>query len=539
MPAQPGTAPAPQERPVERPVERPAESDLSPAPAVGPSAGRAGQARRRARRLSPRLVGWLAPLAVALFALALRAWRLDEPAGVMFDEVYYARDAVDLLEHGVEVEDDGSGRFVVHPPLGKWLIAAGEALLGTTRAQVTAGADGGATGGEVGYRLAAVVAGTLTVLALARVARRMTGSTLLGCLAGLLLALDGLHLVQSRIAMLDVFLVGWVVAAFACLVADRDEARAAVPGGQDGRGVRWWRVAAGVSVGAALATKWSAAWPAAALGLLAVAWDVGRRRSSGPRPLRTAARRDVPGAVAAMALLPLVVYVVSWAGWFAGEEGWGRQAADGRYAGLPGPVSAPLEALTALASYHREMLDFHSGLSTPHEYASQPAQWLPLSHPVVYAYEGVPTGQSGCSVAEGCAREVLGVGTPALWWAGSLALVGVLWLWLSRRDWRAGAVLAMTAALLLPWFALPGRTMFLFYALPAVPFLVLGLVLLAGAALGPATASPRRRLAVALAVGAYVLLVAVNTAYLWPVLTAEIIPVTAWRERMWFPSWIL
>ena len=67
-----------------------------------------------------------------------------------------------------------------------------------------------------GKRIAAAVAGTLTVVVLVRVTRRMTGSTVLGCLAGLLLALDGLHFVLSRTALLDVFLTAWVVAAFAC-----------------------------------------------------------------------------------------------------------------------------------------------------------------------------------------------------------------------------------------------------------------------------------------------------------------------------------
>ncbi|MDP9408068.1 MAG: phospholipid carrier-dependent glycosyltransferase, partial [Actinomycetota bacterium] len=266
--------------------------------------------------------------------------------------------------------------------------------------------------------------------------------------------------------------------------------------------------------------------------------DLGARRACGPRPLRTTLRRDLPGAVAALGLLPVIVYVASWAGWFASSEGWGRQAAAGRYDALPRLLGSSAEALAALGAYHRAALEFHTGLSTPHLYASQPAQWLPLSHPVVYAYEGVDAGRPGCSAVEGCVREVLAVGTPALWWVGSLALVGVLGLWLARRDWRAAAVLAMTAALLVPWFALPDRTMFLFYALPALPFLVLGLVLLAGVALGPATASRRRRVVAATVVGAYVLLVAADTAYLLPVLTAETIPLSEWRERMWFPSWI-
>jgi dolichyl-phosphate-mannose-protein mannosyltransferase len=510
----------------------------APAPAAPPDSGRLPRSSRPKRLPSPRLWGWLAPLAVALFALGMRLHRLSAPGGVYFDEVYYAADALDLLEQGVEVDDDGGRAFVVHPPLGKWLIAIGLALAGTTRAQVTALGDGGATGGEVGYRLAAAVAGALIVLVLCRVARRMTGSTLLGCLAGLLVALDGLHFVHSRIAMLDIFLTLWILAAFACLVADRDVGRARLAAREPTAaiGLRWWRVGAGVCLGAAVATKWTAAYAVVVLVLLCVAWDVGARRSAGEPALRTWARRDLRGTVAALAALPPLVYLASWSGWLFSGSGWDRDWAAGRHDGLP-LIGGAVEALQGLAHYHLAILDFHSGLAESHPYASVPAQWLPMTHPVVYSYAEVGQGVDGCR-ADLCAVEVLGVGTPVLWWAASLALLGVLWLWLSRRDWRAATVLALSGALLLPWFAFPDRTMFLFYVLPALPFLVLGLVLLAGVALGPPGASPRRRTWAALGVGLFVVLVAANFAYLLPVLDATPLPRTEWWTRMWFEGWV-
>lgn len=517
---------------------------MSTAPGPVPGGGPRGSWRERLSGHLPgdRLVGWLAPLAVALFALVMRLHRLDAPAGVYFDEVYYAADALHLLENGVEVDADGSPAFVVHPPLGKWLIAVGMALAGTTRAQVTALEAGGATGGEVGYRLAAAVAGALTVLVLCRVARRMTGSTLLGCLAGLLLALDGLHFVHSRIAMLDIFLTLWILAAFACLVADRDVARSRLADRTGGDlptpalGIRWWRVAAGVFLGAAVATKWSAAYAVVALVLLSVVWDVGARRTAGGRALRSWAAKDLRGALATLAALPTLVYLASWTGWFARDSGWDRDWAAGRHDGLP-LIGRAVEALQSLGHYHLAVLDFHSGLSESHPYASTPAQWLPMSNPVVYSYVEVEQGVDGCAAGP-CAVEVLAVGTPALWWVASLALLGVLWLWLSRRDWRGAAVLAMCGALLLPWFAFPDRTMFLFYVLPALPFLVLGLVLLAGLALGPPGASRRRRTWAALGVGAFVVVVAANTAFLLPVLDATPLPKDEWARRMWFSSWV-
>src|SRR5450759_3342959 len=110
--------------------------------------------------------GWAGPLLVTAFAGFLRFWQLGTPRGYIFDEVYYAKDAWSLWRHGVELDATGTGpAFVVHPPLGKWLIAVGEGLFGNT---------------EVGWRVAGAMAGTLSVLVLARAARRLTRSTLLG-----------------------------------------------------------------------------------------------------------------------------------------------------------------------------------------------------------------------------------------------------------------------------------------------------------------------------------------------------------------------
>ena len=101
--------------------------------------------------------------------------------------------------------------MIVHPEVGKWLIALGEATFGMD---------------PFGWRVASAVVGTLAVLVMIRLVRRLTGSTLLGCTAGLLLAFDGLHFVLSRSALLDVFMAFFLLCAVACLVADRDWGRA-------------------------------------------------------------------------------------------------------------------------------------------------------------------------------------------------------------------------------------------------------------------------------------------------------------------------
>src|SRR5258708_20640548 len=155
------------------------------------------------------------------------------------------------------------------------MIAVGEWLFGLT---------------PFGWRFAVAVVGTLSILMVARITRRMTRSTLLGCLAGLLMALDGLEFVLSRTAILDSLVMFWVLAAFGMLVLDRDASRARLAeyasnaepgelaGGGPKLGIRWRRVLAGLFLGFACATKWNGLWYLFAFAGLAVAWDIGARR---------------------------------------------------------------------------------------------------------------------------------------------------------------------------------------------------------------------------------------------------------------------
>ena len=132
--------------------------------------------------------------------------------------------------------------MVVHPEVGKWLIALGEQAFGMD---------------PFGWRVAAAVVGTLMVLVMCRFVRRLTGSTLLGCVGGLLLSFDGLHFVLSRLALLDIFLAFFLLCAVHCLVADRDwlRRRLAATADLDARGTSRAAQPLGPGAGAALAAR--------------------------------------------------------------------------------------------------------------------------------------------------------------------------------------------------------------------------------------------------------------------------------------------
>jgi dolichyl-phosphate-mannose-protein mannosyltransferase len=498
------------------------------------------------QRLRDRLVppmpatawGWTGPILVTAIAGVLRFHRLGIPRAFVFDETYYAKDAWSLLQYGHErnwrpadeadalvvdgVLQDVWGEgpaYVVHPPFGKWMIAAGEWAFGLT---------------PFGWRFIVALLGTLSVLMVARIARRMFRSTLLGCIAGLLLALEGLHYVVSRTALLDGVLMFWVLAAFGCLIVDRDQARSLLAAGRINLGLRPWRIAAGLCLGAACATKWSGLYYVAAFGLLTVLWDVGARRSAGAQHSWNAMlRRDAIPAFVSIVVVTVVTYLMSWIGWFATSDGWDRQWAAGResaWAFVPGP-------LRSLWHYHATMLDFHTGLDSEHPYDSDAWGWLLMMRPVSFFYSTIDQGELGCT-ADQCSREVLGLGSPPLWWAGTASLLVLVWLWIGRRDWRAGAILCAVAAGYLPWFLYDERTIFSFYAVVFSPFIVLAVTMVLGVVLGPVGASATRRRNGAVIAGAYVLVVVASFAYFYPVYAARVMPYADWIQHMWLRSWI-
>jgi dolichyl-phosphate-mannose-protein mannosyltransferase len=492
-------------------------------------------------------LGWVITAALGVLAAFTRFWGLGHPNSYLFDEVYYAKEAQEMLRYGYE--DNRGYLFIVHPPLGKWLIGASSAIWGNN---------------PIGWRVAPAIFGCLGVVVLTRLARRMFRSNLFGGIAGLLLACDGLSLVLGRTAILDIFLQFFVLAGFAALVLDRDQMRARLArllasgadlsGGVPTLGPRPWRLAGGVLLGLALAVKWSALSFFLLFALLSLLWDRGALKSAGVRrPWRSAALRSWLPAFGSLLLAPVGAYLLTYLGWFTGENGFDRHWSDTHrtstrldvfgvhlpfsWAWVPGPIRA-------VGSDIYRAYQFHEGLTSPHSYQSNPWSWLVDGRPVDFFYNG---NETTCG-ASSCAREVVLLGTPLLWWTFPPALLWVLWRYVTTRDWRAGAVLVAFAAGWLVWFQDLARTMFLFYMAPLVPFLILGITFALGAMLGPARVRTgdrpadartwnRRRWGVA-GVSAYLALVIVDFAWMWPAFTGGLLTYAQWHARMWLPSWV-
>lgn len=506
---------------------------------------------------SRRAWGWWGPLLVACAGFMLRVWHLSRPNRLQFDETYYAKDAWSMLRFGFPREwiDKADERIIdhqfdglftgqpeqfVHPPAGKWFIAAGEQIFGLN---------------AFGWRIAAAVTGALTLFVLARLVIRLTGSVVMGCLAGSVLALDGLHFVLSRLALLDVFLTFWLVCAVACLAADRDWIAARL---RRWRPWRPWQLAAGACFGLACATKWSGVYPVAAFGLAIVGWEVLARyraaRHEDGLPWRGWIGTTLTVGVPAFVLIVgmgFVVYIATWTSWlihydvFAEQfgHGYGDHPSWGAWVNEPASTTMGhvVDALRSLWHYHVMTYDFHTGSylrGKSHPYESGPAGWLVLSRPVaVDAQNDLPAASCGAAADSSCMREVLMLGNPVVWWSGVLAIIAGIVTWFRTRNWAMGWALLAIAATWLPWFAFMSRPIFSFYAVTVLPFTIVVMCLLVHAVYRSAP-SPRARYGLWLAAGAWCVAVVVAFWYFYPIWTDALIPYDAWRQRMWFSTWI-
>ncbi|WP_342803856.1 dolichyl-phosphate-mannose--protein mannosyltransferase [Luteipulveratus flavus] len=550
---------------------RGAETATPQAPEPGVSATRSMLRRRllgRPRTAQERLWAWLGPAIVTVLGGVLRFWDLGRPHQLVFDETYYVKQGWSLIQHGQEVRVPSDVKspdalftngtpglaygtepdLVVHPPLGKWLIGLGEKMFGI--------------GDSFGWRFAVALLGTIAIYLVGRAAWHLFRSAYLATIASILLAVEGMEFVHSRVGILDGIVMFWALATFVAILADRDQARARladkVAAMRDGGtfagrsllggpnlGLRPWRWVAGICLGLGMGTKWSVGFYLVAYGLMSVWWDLGARRAVGVRRWVSATfLKDAIPAAVIMVGLAIGTYLATWTGWFLSKDGYDRTWAQSNPAVKDNGIAADSslfgwmpDSLRSLWKYHSEMYESAASITSKHDYMSNPWSWMVQARPTSYFYEGPKRGEQGCDV-DACSKAITSLGNVSIWWVATVALAVLLFAWLLRRDWRAAAILGGIAAGWLPWFMYQERTIFTFYAVTFAPYVVLAVVYVAGLVLGKETDSPHRRKVGRAVVGGYVALAVAFFVFWWPIYTAQVIPYSQWDLHMWFRSWV-
>lgn len=499
---EPAQEPAPSraETPDTAPAEASAGADSAAESTIGQTDGgeRTENELRTALGLGPldwgmpramRIYGWIVTGVVGVIAALLRLVGLSHPKTLMFDEIYYVKDAYALWHLGYEANwakdsdaafasGDFSGMstqaaYVVHPQLGKWLIGAGMEVFGPQS--------------SFSWRVMPAIAGIATVLLLTRLTMRLTRSPLLAGLAGLLLAVDGVALTESRIGLLDVFIGFFATLSLYCLVRDREWSRARLarllagtrPGARAPHAtLRPWLLATGIVLGLTCSIKWSGIYLLAVVGLAVVIWDTLALRRVGARAwfLEGTVAQGVSDFLQTVPVA-VVVYVGCWWSWFthpsAYKHGWTlEQIRDHQ----PVPFPSLPNSINDFIAYHQQMYEFHVGLASPHTYQSKPYGWLLQTRPTSFFWEDKAQVPQTCSGGD-CVQAITSIGNIAIWWSAVVALAVIVIIGVKNRDWRAWVPLIGYLGMYVPWFQYRDRTIFTFYTVAFVPCVVLVLVL--------------------------------------------------------------
>jgi len=486
-----------------------------------------------------------APALVLLVAALLRLVGLGAPHELVFDETYYVKDAYTLSHLGYEAAWPADANlafnagspdihltdpsFVAHPPVGKWIIAAGLAVFGATD--------------PVGWRIAVALCGVLLVGLVMLVARRLFGgATLPAVIAGGLMAIEGNAIVMSRVALLDTMLALFALLGAYFVLIDRDANRGRVEAWLAWRAgerlpIGWgpsfwarpWLIAAGAAFGLASGIKWSGLYFLAGFALYALGSELLTRRRLGIRSWPGGLLTQGPATFLLMVPVALVIHVASWAGWFATSGGYYRHwiENDGGQA-WGGLLSWVPYDLQNWWHYQAAMYGYHVGENTPHSYQANPLTWLLLARPTSMYWH-----------AEGdTAATILDMANPLIWWAATAALVYAVVRMIRRPTGRDAFILVGIAAGYLPWLLYLGRTVFQFYTIAFEPYLILALTAALLALLGSPGDPESRRVGGIRLVGVFLAGCALVSLFFLPIWTGAEIPRWFMNMHFWFPSWI-
>jgi dolichyl-phosphate-mannose--protein O-mannosyl transferase len=419
---------------------------------------------------------FLTVVVVTLFAAVFRLPGLSYPAEEYFDEVYHAKTALEYLEGRPPTE-------WVHPPTAKLLISGGVALFGYE---------------SWAWRLAPALAGTLLAPVFLVLAWRVTSTERAAFLAAALLLIDGVYLVQSRVAMTNIFAVFFQVLSALLVLRAASRERLSLAG----------MAGAGVALGLALSTRWTSLWAWGFLGLVFVALRSRRVLEMAEGRMRQGLRETALAGLTFVAV-PVAVYLASYVPWMLQQEGTG------------------LEAIRAVIQEQGRIWSYHARLDATHNYVSPWWTWPWLYRPTWYFWWS----------NEDTVRGIVALGNPAIWWA---SVPAVLWALVSgwrKRDPRRLFAGAGFCFLYLPWGLSPRTLNFSHYLFEALPYACLALGMLLDRAWDGALALGAR---------GYVVAAAVLFLFFLPFFTALPVPQTLWTFRFpwgaglwtWFPTWI-
>jgi hypothetical protein len=461
---------------------------------------------------------------------------LSPPNGQVFDEVYfpvfayYDFKGMELCRpSSTQCVLPGTGQnmdyFDPEPPLAKLFIAAGEWGYGWYRAHFE-----GAKGDYIdlgfntfGWRIAACLFGTLCIPMMYLFARRLWPNRLFAIAAAVLVCFDGMFFVQSRIGMIDIFPIFFILLAyFLYLVHIQSRTR---------RASLVSLLLLGITLGLGIASKWIVLAAFASILFLlfmrVVRRSVTIRIGSESNPIWEWGRGDGPAfaggvpwltylgvGLVALALIPAAIYLASWYPFFARGQ---------------------FHALTDLIDYQKSAFEYHAHLTATHPYGSPWWSWPFLSRPVLYYAEYSSLGVDHWT-GQPLVAWMSNLGNPWIWWTSLPCVVSLPYFIIRHKSFPATVILLGFITQYWPWSQI-SRVIFMYHMFGGLIFMLLALAFVLAHIAQRMPEMGRPLLAVNLAVAVMFF------AYFYPVWTALPISSSAlyisdgtpiWGPKIWF-----
>lgn len=325
----------------------------------------------------------------------------------MFDEVYHGRTAYEFL-HGLSIYEN------THPPLGKSIISIGIALFGMN---------------PFGWRFMCALFGTLLIPLMYLFARKMFCRTDIACLTTVLLGTTFMNTTLSRIATIDILVAFFSICMFFCMYGYIQALSENKPMRQQGL----WLLSGGISMGLAVATKWTGVYAAAGIAVLFF-WFL-LEHIGGIKGIKEHGSFLVKTGlwcVLCFIVIPFGIYTLSY---------------------LPFVKAYPDKGLFGhMIANAGLMFSYHSSCVFDHPYSSEWYQWL---------YGSKPLADSRVYFADGTVSVVMTLLNPLLAVGGLIALFHQLYLWKRKHCRRALFLIIAYASMLLPWLFVH-RTVFIY-----------------------------------------------------------------------------
>lgn len=344
---------------------------------------------------------------------------LSEPKDFYFDEVYHAFTATYYLNdnpasYGLyHKAPPGKAVEWTHPPLAKLLMAGSMAIFGEN---------------SFGWRFSSVLFGTGAIFFAALLTIELGFSHVSALIVVFLLSIEGLVFTQSRIGMNDAHFLCFAYMSFWLYVRWRNDVQRI-----------WLLPVLGVSLGLAAATKWSALFVFAVVGIdLLLSFFLNRRFRS---PLL------VLIGLLSLTVIPFAVYCASYLHAIHLGHDWNY-----------------------VVELQRQMWGYHTGLKATHPYQSVPYQWIFNLRPV---WMWVDYSQS----SQGKVANIYNLGNSVIMYTGLISILLLVRDLFKKFDWSIWFVVLTYFMVWVPWSFSP-RIMLFYHYTPAIPMLCIAITIM-------------------------------------------------------------